>query len=126
MTATVRYAMPRKAQPAEKVPRVARLLALAHKFQGMLDRGEVASMADLARVGRVSRARITQIMDLLMLAPEIQEEVLGARRGTDSLAPLLRSLVSLAHRTSWHEQREGWKRHALGYRQMALGRGRCQ
>jgi hypothetical protein len=41
---------PGKAQPvAEKVPRIARLLALAHKFQGMLDRGEVASMADLAR-----------------------------------------------------------------------------
>lgn len=34
------------------------------------------SMAELARLGRVSRARITQIMDLLMLAPEIQEEVL--------------------------------------------------
>lgn len=66
-----------KAEPVpEKVPRIARLLALAHKFQGMLDRGEVASMADLARLGRVSRARITQIMDLLMLAPEIQEELL--------------------------------------------------
>ena len=66
-----------KAAPApEKVPRIARLLALAHKFQGMLDSGEVESMAELARVGRVSRARITQIMDLLMLAPEIQEEVL--------------------------------------------------
>jgi len=44
-----------KAPPREKVPRVARLLALAHKFQGMLDRGEVASMAELARIGRVSR-----------------------------------------------------------------------
>ena len=51
-----------KAAPMpEKVPRVARLLALAHKFQGMLDRGEVESMAELARLGRVSRARMTQI-----------------------------------------------------------------
>ena len=66
-----------KAAPApENVPRIAQLLALAHRFQGMLDRGEVESMAELARLGRVSRARITQIMDLLMLAPEIQEEVL--------------------------------------------------
>ena len=42
-------------------------------------------LAELVRVGRVSRARITQIMDLLLLAPEIQEEVLGTgdadRRG---------------------------------------------
>jgi hypothetical protein len=58
-----------------KAPRGARLLALAHKCQGMLGRGEVASMADLARLGRVSRARLTQIMDLMMLAPEIQEEL---------------------------------------------------
>ena len=35
------------------------------------------SMAELARLGRASRARITQIMDLLMLAPEIQEVVLS-------------------------------------------------
>lgn len=61
---------------SEKVPRVARLLALAHKFQRMLDSGEVRSMAELARLGGVSRARITQIMNLLMLAPQIQEELL--------------------------------------------------
>jgi hypothetical protein len=60
----VTYAMPAKptAPAGESVPRVARLLALAHKFQGMLDRGEVESIAELARLGRVSRARITQIL----------------------------------------------------------------
>ena len=35
-------------------------------------------MAELARLVRVSRARITQILDLLLLAPEIQEDVLFA------------------------------------------------
>ena len=85
---------------AEKVPRVARLLALAHKFQGVLDRGEVQSMAELARLGRVSRARITQIMDLLLLAPEIQENVL---LGTGPVG--LRDLMPLCRRAVWHEQR---------------------
>ena len=47
------------------------LLALAHKFQRMLDSVELKSMAELAHLGRVSRARITQIMDLLMLAPDM-------------------------------------------------------
>ena len=102
MSATVKYAMPQKAQPAEKVPRVARLLALAHKFQGMLDRGEVASMADLARLGRVSRARITQIMDLLLLAPEIQEEVLF---GSARLAQL-RAVTPFVRAVRWEQQRE--------------------
>ena len=115
MSATARYAFqvkrsgggaPKRLQagkgaaPPEKVPRVARLLALAHKFQGMLDWGEVASMAELARLGRVSRARITQIMDLRGLAPEIQEAVLGA--GT---ALTLRELLAVAHRVAWQEQR---------------------
>ena len=93
----------RAAAPApEHVPRVARLLALAHKFQGMLDSGEVASMAELARLGRVSRARITQVMDLLMLAPEIQEEVLF---GAASLS--LRIAGRIAHVVDWEEQKIG-------------------
>jgi hypothetical protein len=35
-------------------------------------------MADLARLGRVSRARITQVMDLLMVAPDIQQMLLSS------------------------------------------------
>ncbi len=132
MSATARYAFhvqrcgggaPKRLQAGkatkspEKVPRVARLLALAHKFQGMLDRGEVKSMAELARLGVVSRARITQIMDLLMLAPEIQEEMLCA--GTAHLLTI-RALLVLAHQTSWLEQSAAWShRTATGDREAA-------
>ena len=59
-----------------RIPRIARLMALAIKFQDMVDRGEVRDYADLARLGYVSRARITQIMNLLNLAPDIQEHIL--------------------------------------------------
>jgi hypothetical protein len=48
--------------------------ALAIKFQDMVDRGEVRDYADLARLGYVNRARLTQIMNLLLLAPRIQEQ----------------------------------------------------
>ena len=37
--------------PSGRVPRISRLLALAHRFQGMLDRGEVASMAEHRAAG---------------------------------------------------------------------------
>jgi hypothetical protein len=47
-------------------------MALAIKFQGMVDRGEVRDYADLARLGYVTRARVTQIMNLVNLAPDIQ------------------------------------------------------
>jgi hypothetical protein len=92
-----------KPPPPARVPRTARLLALAHKFQGMLDRGEVESMADLARLGRVSRARITQIMDLLLLAPEIQEELLFGV-GDKPVGVLL----LIVQRPTWLDQRAAW------------------
>ena len=57
------------ALPAGRVPRIARLLALAHKFDGLLGHGVIADYAALARLGHVSRARITQIMNLIHLAP---------------------------------------------------------
>jgi hypothetical protein len=56
-----------------RLARITRLMALAMKFQGMVDRGEVP--ADLAGLGHVSRARITQLMNLLNLAPDIQEQI---------------------------------------------------
>ena len=58
------------------IPRVARLMALAIRFEELVRMGEVESHADLARLGQVTRARISQIMDLLCLAPDIQEELL--------------------------------------------------
>jgi hypothetical protein len=70
----------------------------------MLDSGEVESMAELARLGRVSRARITQIMDLLMLAPEIQEELLCG-----GAVEAFRELLKVAHDATWAEQRALWR-----------------
>lgn len=58
------------------IPRLARLLALAIRFEGLLRAGDVRDYTDLARLGQVTRARITQIMNLLNLAPDIQENIL--------------------------------------------------
>jgi len=94
--------------PTGRVPRISRLLALAHRYQGMLDRGEVASMADIARLGRISRARVTQIMDLLLLAPDIQEEILFLPV-RDAIT--LREMRRLCAVVEWSEQRERSRRH---------------
>jgi len=61
------------------VPRISRLMALAIHMQDLVDRGEVADYAELARLAHVSRPRITQIMNLTLLAPEIQEALLFLR-----------------------------------------------
>ena len=87
-----------------RIPRITRLMALAIKFQGMVDRGEVRDYADLARLGYVTRARLTQLMNLLLLAPDIQERLLDwvPQEGTTSerhLRQVIRSLNWATQRT---------------------------
>jgi hypothetical protein len=60
-------------------------MALAIKFQEMVDCGEVRDYADLARLGYVTRARMTQIMNMLLLAPEIQAQLLGLGRNSPDI-----------------------------------------
>jgi hypothetical protein len=80
-------------------------MALAVKYQGMVDNGELRDYADIARLGYVSRARMTQIMNLANLAPDIQEELLFP---TCSL-PAERRLRQLARLIAWAEQRRSWR-----------------
>ncbi len=62
--------------PNKDLPRLTRLLALAHRWNHLIDKGVVADYAEIAAMMGLSRARVTQIMDLLTLAPEIQESIL--------------------------------------------------
>jgi hypothetical protein len=92
------------------VPRLSRLMALAVRFEGLIERGEVQDYADLARLGFVTRARITQIMNLLHLAPDIQEDLLFLPRTTKGRDPIretdMRPIAATAH---WSRQRKMWK-----------------
>jgi hypothetical protein len=83
-TLNVEITIQRKGRPkavleplAPRISRLTRLMALAIRFQDMVDRREVRDYAEIARLGYVTRARLSQIMNLLLLAPDIQEEVLG-------------------------------------------------
>ena len=71
----------------------------------------MTDQAELARLGHVSRARLTQIMNLLHLAPDIQEEILFlplTKRGRDSVTE--RELRPIAAMADWRKQRQWWKR----------------
>lgn len=91
------------------VPRVSRLMALAIRLEKLVSDGAVRDYADLARLGQVSRARITQIMNLHHLAPDIQEAVLflpNTVKGRDRLHE--RHLRPIAAIPDWNLQREMW------------------
>jgi hypothetical protein len=101
---------PVSVEGSPRIPRVSRLMALAIRFEQMLRDGVVLDQADLARVGGVTRAHITQIMNLLHLAPDIQEEVLFMTYAAGRDPVILRELQPLAQTLCWVKQREMWRK----------------
>ena len=96
-------------QEPGRVPRVSRLMALAIRFDGLIRDAVVADYAELARLGHVTRARITQIMNLLMLSPEIQEKILFLPRVARGVDPIhLRYLLPIAAVSDWRKQAQRW------------------
>jgi len=93
----------RQAQPVSTpLPRVTRLMALAIRFESLLRKGVVKDYSDLARLGGVSRARITQIMNMRNLAPAIQEQLLFLPVGDSSVHE--RFLRRMAGEKDWRRQ----------------------
>src|SRR5690606_36392430 len=100
---------PKPSSPTGRIPRVSRLLALAHYFQHLLDTGVVRTQMELAELAKLTTARISQIMDLLVLAPDIEEEILFLPPVTKGPAPVTeRELRPLLKTLVWSEQRERW------------------
>ncbi len=85
----------------KRVSPLARMLALAHRYQRMVDSGEVHDQAELARRLKLSRNRVSQILSLTLLGPEIQEELLTGELGHLST----RELLGVAKEMSWGRQR---------------------
>ena len=94
--------------PVRRPARVAVMLALAHKLQEAIAQGKVRDQADVARRLGFTRARITHLLDLLLLAPDLQEQVLFLE-AVDGVQPMSeRVLRAVAHLASWAEQRKRW------------------
>jgi DNA invertase Pin-like site-specific DNA recombinase len=90
-----------------RTPRISRVLALAHRFEKLLANGTVRTCRELAELGHVSRPRLSQIMKLVQLAPDIQEQLLflpPSVRGPDPVFE--RHLRSIADVMDWNEQRQ--------------------
>jgi hypothetical protein len=95
--------------PKERVPRLARLMALALHLEDLIQAGKIKNYAAIGRLGHVSRSRVSHIMNLLLLAPDIQEQILflaSVARGRDPIH--LRRLQSVARIPLWSKQRRLW------------------
>ena len=97
-------------RPLGRVPRVARLMALALRFEQQVRTGEMESYSALADLGHVTRARISQIMNLVNVAPDIQEAILFLPRTEQGRDPIhLAQLQPIATAYDWTKQRRLWQ-----------------
>lgn len=101
---------PSKPEPVRRPARIARMLALAHHIEAAIEEGEYKDRADAARQLGVTRARISQIMDLALLAPDIQERVLFME-AVDGVEPVReRGMRGILGDGAWVGQRGRWIR----------------
>ena len=97
-------------RPAGRIPRVARLMALAIHLEDLVHSGQAKDYATLAKVGHVTRARMTQIINLTLLAPDIQEAILFLPRVRQGRDPIVeRDLRPIVATADWQQQREMWR-----------------
>jgi hypothetical protein len=96
--------------PVAVIPRVSKLMALAIHFDRLLRSGEIYDVKELARLCHVTQPRISQILALNMLAPEIQEELLFLPEVTAG-RPVVqeRMLRPIVAEKDWGRQRERWR-----------------
>jgi hypothetical protein len=93
-----------------RLPRVARLAALALRFEHLVRTGAVGSYSEIAELGHVTPARVSQITNLLNLAPDILEAILHLPRTTLRRDPIhLRQLQPIASTYDWGKQRRVWR-----------------
>ncbi len=100
----------REVAPVGRIPGVARLLALAHRIDSMVRDDEITDYADAARRLNLTRARVTQITNLLLLAPRIQEAVLDLPLVTNGRDPVTeRQVRPITAEPDWNKQLTMWR-----------------
>ena len=93
--------------PPGRVAKAARWLALAIVLEERLAAGTLADAATVARAARLSRARVSQVLNLALLAPDIQEAILGLPRVAAGRDPVtLGELQRIALTLDWRGQRK--------------------
>ena len=88
--------------------RISKLMALAIRFDRLLRDGTVKDQSELAALAHVSQPRMTQIMNLLLLAPEIQEELLHLPKATGKDVITEKLLRPIVAEVDWATQVVMW------------------
>jgi hypothetical protein len=85
----------------DRLPQITRLLVLGHHFEMLVRKGAVKDCTEIANLTGLSRARVSQIVNLTTLAPQIQE---ATRRSSDQPVSAEHELRSVAADPDWRRQ----------------------
>lgn len=98
-------------RPKGRLPRITRYMALAIYYEDLIRNGHVHDYAEIAALGHVTLARVTQIMNSRLLAPDLRERLMWLARiveGRNSVN--LRTIQTIAILSDWNKQREIWNK----------------
>lgn len=94
-----------------RVPQVRRLMALAIRLEDLLENGLVGNQSAIAKAAGITTARVSQIVNLNCLAPDIQQAILELEPTTEQTDPFLeRHVREIATHISWRRQRKEFKK----------------
>lgn len=103
-----------------KIPHVSRLMGLAIRCDELIQTGVVKDQAELAELAHVTRSRLSQIMNLLYLAPDIQEEILFFEPQDSGIQPINEpKLRKITGEVNWGRQREVWRSAVTEFEKIA-------
>jgi len=97
-----------KAQEVEKEPKIRKNLLLAHQLQALQDKGQVRSLKEASKWLNMSHVRIDQVMNMLLISPHIQEEIICSAKPNLKQIPEYK-LRGLTSEPSWQKQHEIWQ-----------------
>jgi hypothetical protein len=102
---------PKSPNTPAKLPHITKLMALAIRLEHLLATCQVRDQAEIARVAGITRARVTQIINLTNLAPDIQQAILDLEPTNDPVPRFReREVRTIAIMPNWERQRLQWKR----------------
>jgi hypothetical protein len=84
------------------------MLAFARWLVGAIERGLYADLAAAARDLGLTRARVSQLVDLTLLAPDLQEVILGLEHEAGPQRINEHALRTVVAAVAWPEQRHRW------------------
>jgi hypothetical protein len=94
---------------AGSIPRISRLMAVAIRLERLLQTGEVSDVTELARLSHVTQPRMSQILNLTLLAPGIQEQLLFLPRVTAGKPTIHEKMLRpITSEIDWDKQRVMW------------------